>query len=99
MSFKEVITSPLTNKLRLIFGDRRTANTLPRYQSLTLFGERVLRGSLFSKWTPHRMTKTKHSSPGMRDTMHSSELSQFHCAPTQNSLPHIRRREIEIGRD
>ncbi|GIX97593.1 hypothetical protein CDAR_474571 [Caerostris darwini] len=96
MSFNKIITSPLSNNLHLIFGECRSANTLLRDQSPTLFKER---GSLLSKWSPHRTTKTKHNSlPGMRDTLYySSQLSQFHCAPTQNSLPHIRRRKIGIG--
>ncbi|GIX97595.1 hypothetical protein CDAR_474591 [Caerostris darwini] len=88
MSFNEIITSTLSNNLRLMFEDCRTANTLLRDPSLTLFRDG---GSLLSKWSAHRMTKTKHtSSSDMRDTMHSSEWSQLHCAPTQNSLPHIR---------
>ncbi|GIX97590.1 hypothetical protein CDAR_474551 [Caerostris darwini] len=40
MFFKEIITSPLSNNLRLIFRDCRTANTILRNPSLTLFGER-----------------------------------------------------------
>ncbi|GIX97594.1 hypothetical protein CDAR_474581 [Caerostris darwini] len=40
MSFKEIITSLLSNNLRLIFGECRTSNTLLRDPSLTLFRER-----------------------------------------------------------
>ncbi|GIY92792.1 hypothetical protein CEXT_97591 [Caerostris extrusa] len=88
MSFKEVITSPLSNNLRLIFRDCRTANPFLRDPSLTLFGKEV-RSSQNRVFIERQ--KRNMIIAGMRDTMHSSGLSQFHCAMSKNSLPHFRR--------